>query len=136
MRKGFAENRAREKAAGFELIILFSHVEGLPFRGRGVRRGRGASDAPRYMPRRQIDGSDCPAGTRRLLVKNQKAQVQNANLGCPAGQSTAILVYRKRAARTLFVRESFRVVAFALACGLSGREFQETCSHIHCIRIR
>jgi hypothetical protein len=57
-------------------------------------------------------------------------------LGHPAGQSTAILAYRKRAARTLFVHESFRVVAFPLAFGLSAREFQETCSHIHCIRIR
>jgi hypothetical protein len=69
-------------------------------------------------------------------VENQKTQIQNANPGHAAGQSTAILAYRKRAARTLFVHESFRVVAFPLAFGLSVREFQETCSHIHCIRIR
>jgi len=56
-------------------------------------------------------------------------------LGQPTGQSTSILAYRKRGERTLFVHESFRVVAFPLAFGLSARGFLETCSRIRCIRI-
>jgi hypothetical protein len=53
----------------------------------------------------------------------------------PYAQPAASFAQRNCGGRTLVVHESFRVVAFPLEFGLSAREFQETCSHIHCIRI-
>ena len=73
---------------------------------------------------------------RDVRTEHGKRLGLECEAGRAAGQATAILAGRKRGARTLFVREFFRVVAFALECGLSAREFQETCSHIHCIPIR